>query len=49
MRAMMSAAFPTPSAEIMKESWRALPTTIEQIYAFCEPIRFIPPPPANEA
>jgi uncharacterized protein len=49
MRAMLSAAFPTPSAEIMRESWRALPTAVEEIYTFCEPIRFIPTPPANEA
>jgi uncharacterized protein len=48
-QAMMSAAFPTPSAAIMKESWRALPTAVEQIYAVCEPARFIAPPPANEA
>jgi hypothetical protein len=29
----------------LKESWPALPSAIEQIYAFCEPIRFIPQPP----
>ena len=46
---MMVDAFPNPSADLMRESWRALPTAVAEIYAFCEPIRFIPPNPAHEA
>jgi len=47
--AMMAAAFPKPPAGMLKESWRALPTAVEDIYAYCEPMRFIPGAPANEA
>lgn len=46
---MMSAAFPKPSEALMKEAWRALPHAVEDIYAFCKPMRFNPGAPANEA
>jgi len=46
---MMSAAFPKPSEALMKEAWRALPHAVQDIYAFCQPLRFNPGAPANEA
>lgn len=45
---MMSAAFPKPSEALMKEAWHALPHAVEDIYAFCKPMRFNPGAPANE-
>ena len=47
--ANVSATFPKPSAEIMRESWRALPVAVEAIYAHCAPLRFNPGATANEA
>ncbi len=49
MMEMMTAAFPKPSQEFMKEAWRALPHAVQDIYAFCKPMRFNPGAPANEA
>jgi len=46
---MISAAVPTPSEAMLKEAWRALPHAVEDIYAFCKPLRFNSGAPANEA
>ena len=46
--AMLGAAFSMPGGAVLKDSWRALPTAVEEIYAFCKPTRGNPGAPANE-
>lgn len=45
---MISAAFPKPPEDRLKDAWRAIPTAVESIYAHCKPMRFNPGAPAND-
>jgi uncharacterized protein len=45
---MISAAFPKPPEDLLKDAWRAIPTAVESIYAHCKPMRFNPGAPAND-
>lgn len=46
---MISTAFPKPPEAILKDAWRTLPFAVEGIYAHCQPMRFNPGAPANDA
>lgn len=45
----LAAAFPKPPAAVLEDSWRALPTAVEAIYRYCEPMRSNLGAPANQA
>ena len=47
--APLAAAFPMPANLDRQETWRALPIAVEDVYAFCEPMRSNSGAPANEA
>ncbi|OCP37469.1 UPF0149 family protein [Ensifer sp. LC163] len=46
---MFASTFPKPPESLFKEAWRALPHAVDEIYAYCKPMRFNPAAPANQA